>query len=241
MGKIDLINVTVAYADKKRKSENVIVLNNLSHTFEHGKFHVILGPSGCGKTTLLKTIIGLLDYEGTVNYDDQDYDLIPIKDKNIAYVSQNYTLYPRLTVFDNIAFPLKCLHINREQIINRVYELADALNLVPCLQRKIKDLSGGQQQRVAVARAIIKNPDIFIFDEPFSNLDPLLKKEEMNYLKTLMNMRSKTVLYVTHNLEEALFLGDIIHVMGEGIFLFSGTAKEYFESEHSSYNHWSQK
>lgn len=231
MAKLDLINVSVSYKGKRKKDPGITVINNLNCTFDDEKISVILGPSGCGKTTLLKTIIGLLPFEGTINCDDENFEDIYIKDKNISYVSQKYVLYPRLTVFDNIAFPLKNQKVSREEIIDRVTNIARKLNLIPCLFRKPKYLSGGQQQRVALAKALVKHPFLIFMDEPLSNVDPLIRKDELKYIKDMVKETRATLLYVTHNVEEAMSIGDVIFVMGEGKMIFKGTPKQFMNSK----------
>lgn len=159
MPKIECRNLTVMYQNR-RKKEVIKVLDDLSVNFESEKFSLILGPSGCGKTTLLRVIAGLERHVGAVLYNGIDSKVLEVQNKSLSYVSQNYVLYPNMTVFDNIAYPLRTIHTPREEIIQRVTILAETLNISHCLFRRPKDLSGGQKQRVAIARALIKNPQV---------------------------------------------------------------------------------
>ena len=223
MARIDLQNITVTY---RSKSDTVTALDRCSAAFEEGKFHVIVGYSGCGKTTLLKTIAGLLPYDGTLTFDGADVRRVSQQDRNLAYVSQQYTLYPRMTVFDNIAFPLKAKHMPCDEIIEEVRSIADRLQLTLCLTRKPKHLSGGQQQRVALARALVRRPSVCLLDEPFSNLDTRLRAEERQLVREVL--AGSTVLYVTHDVEEAMGLADTVTVMDEGKVTVQGTPSEVF-------------
>ena len=192
--------------------------------------NVILGKSGCGKTTFLRCLLGKMSYEGSILFDDMDVSSLPLEKRNIAYVSQEYGLYPHFTVFENIAFPLKLLGAPRKEIEERVNTIADELGLAPCLSRKPRYLSGGQQQRVAIARALVKDPEIVLFDEPLSNLDAPKRSEILVLLKKRFQNGHPTVVYVTHNYYEALNLADKIFVLDQGKFVFSGTPKETQEN-----------
>lgn len=230
MSLIKIKNLTYQY---KRNKNNIVVtaIDDLSCEFKDGAFNVIVGPSGCGKTTLLRIIASLLEhYEGEVLTDSVDIKKLSIKERNLAFVSQNYILYPHFTVFDNIAFPLKTMMIDREEIIRRVYKVAEEMNLMDCLPRKPRYLSGGQKQRVALARAIIKNADLYLFDEPLSNIDPLLRNEQRLFIKQIMANHHATVIYVTHDFKEALALADYLFVMDNGKIVISGEPMKVFES-----------
>lgn len=228
MPEITIEKLAIGYIEKK--FENV-VLENFSATFDNGKFNVILGESGCGKTTLLKTIIGFYDYEGTIYFDGADVKNIKVQDRNLAYVDQKYALYPHLTVFDNIAFPLKLMHAGRDEIIERVTSLAKRLGIEATLTRKPKVLSGGQLQRVAIARALIKRPNLLLLDEPLSNLDPVVAADIRKLLKELAIELGITVIYVTHSFENALSVGDKIFIIRDGKAKFAGTPEELLESK----------
>lgn len=229
MPKIECKNITVMYLNKKKK-EAIKALDDFSATFESEKFSLIIGQSGCGKTTLLRTIAGLEKYLGEVTYNDLDSKAIEIQKKELSYVSQNYVLYPHLTIFDNIAYPLKSMHISREEIIERVNAIAEKFELTHCLSRRPKQLSGGQQQRVAIARALIKNPQVCLFDEPFSNLDPETRLEERKFIKKALSNILCTVIFVTHNIEDAFSLADSIYVMQDGKLIEKNTPQNIIKS-----------
>lgn len=231
MARIVIKDLIVDYPGKKKKDPHVIVLNKLNAIFEDNSFNVIIGKSGCGKTTLLRTIIGLLPYEGDIEVDGNDFDLYTVAERNLAYVSQEFALYPHLTIFDNIAFPLKLNGASRVEIIDTVNSIAKELDLSHCLTRKPRHLSGGQQQRVALARAIAKSPSIYLFDEPLSNVDQASRIEERQYIKSTVKKYSATAIYVTHSLEEAWSIADKIFIMDEGRFVFEGTPDELLNSD----------
>lgn len=231
MPEIKIENLIVSYKNKK---EQTIVLNHLNATFESGKFSSIVGFSGCGKSSLLKAIVGLLPFEGTITFDGVDSNQILIQDRNIAYVSQNYALYPQMTIFDNIAFPLKLMKASREEIIERVYDIAKKLEIMPLLSRKPRQISGGQQQRVAIARALVKRPSVCLFDEPLSNLDNEMRMEARFLLKKVISSQNITILYVTHDFMEAMALSDEIFVLNNQKIEVHGKPKEVFEMENDT-------
>ena len=224
---IEIKNLTYQY----KKNGVVTAIDDLSCSFLDGAFNVIVGPSGCGKTTLLKVIASLLEpYEGEILTNSVDIRTLTIKERNLAFVSQEYILYPHLTVFNNIAFPLKALGANRDEIIRRVYEVAGEMELTDCLPRKPRYLSGGQKQRVALARAVIKNADLYLFDEPLSNIDYAMRSEQKALIKKVIHAHNKTAIYVTHDFKEALALADYLYVMDEGKIVISGKPLEVFDS-----------
>ncbi len=236
MPNIEIKNLTYQY---KRNKNNIVVtaIDDLSCTFVDCAFNVIVGSSGCGKTTLLKIIASLLEpYEGEVLTDDVDIRDLSIRERHLAFVSQEYVLYPHLTVFDNIAFPLKTIKTDREEIIRRVYEVAEEMNLMDCLPRKPRYLSGGQKQRVALARAVIKNADLYLFDEPLSNIDPIMRNEQRIFIKKTMQNHHKTVIYVTHDFKEAMALADYLFVMDNGKIVVSGQPLDVYNSGNSVVN-----
>ena len=232
MSKIIIRDLIVEYPGVKKKDPSTLVLNKLNAVFEDNSINVIIGKSGCGKTTLLQTIIGMLPYDGDIDVDGNDFDLYTIPERNLAYVSQDFALYPHLTVFDNIAFPLKLNGASRKEIIETVNKVAQELDLTYCLTRKPKHLSGGQQQRVALARAMVKSPSIYLFDEPLSNVDPSFRAEERHYIKSTIKKYGAVAIYVTHDLNEAWSLADKIFIMDEGKFVLEGTPEEIINSEH---------
>ena len=223
---IEIKNLTYQY----KKNGVVTAIDDLSCSFVDGAFNVIVGPSGCGKTTLLKLISCLLEpYEGEILTNSVDIKQLTIKERRMAFVSQEYVLYPHMTIFDNIAFPLRNMKAPSEEIKERVYAIAEELDLSMCLSRKPRHLSGGQQQRVALARALVKNPSICLLDEPLSNLDQATAFKAREIMKRCLNKRKVTVLYATHNISEATSLGDYIYAMDEGKIIFKGTPEEFME------------
>lgn len=227
---IEISHLSVIY-EKTRSNPSVIALDDLSMELETGKFNVIVGPSGCGKTTLLRAIAGLEKYKGDIIVDKIDYRNVDPSDRNIAFVYQNYNLYPHLTIFDNIAFPLKARGASKQEIIKIVDEVAEELDIKFLYTRKIKELSGGQQQRVALARAMVKRPDIYLFDEPLSNISSEFRDKERIMIKKTINKYQSTAIYVTHNIKEATALADLIFVLDNGRLVFKGTPKEVLKSD----------
>ena len=213
MAKIQLEHVEKYFDD-------VHVVKDLNLTIEDGSFTVLVGPSGCGKTTTLRLIAGLETItSGRIVIGDQDVTALEPKDRNIAMVFQNYALYPHMTVADNIAFGLMARKTPKDEIERRVNRAANMLGIEPLLERKPKQLSGGQQQRVAIGRAIVRNPNVFLFDEPLSNLDAKLRVEMRTELLKLHRELEATVVYVTHDQEEAMTMGDQIVVMEGGVII----------------------
>ena len=225
---IKIDNLSVSYPPKKHPTK---VLDGLSMEFKNGKVNVILGSSGSGKTTLVKSIIGLLDIDnGSIYFDDVEMNYISIKNRNIGYVDQNIRLYPHLSVFNNIAYPLTNTPASGEEIKQRVVEAADMMGIKHLLMRKPRQISLGQAQRVAIAKAIVKKPVLYIFDEPFSNLDEQLTLSLMVDLKQIFNKLEATVLFITHKKEEALLLGDYLYVMDNGNIVDQGNKEDILSS-----------
>jgi len=182
-----------------------------------GHYVVVLGPSGSGKTTLLRIIAGLERPDGgSVVLDGRDITNLPVWERDVGIVFQSYALYPHLTVFDNIAMPLKNKRLPKPEIKRRVEEIAAVLNIADQLNKYPHQLSGGQQQRVAIARALVKEPKVLLLDEPLSNLDARLRLEVRGFLKELQRRLRATVLHVTHDQEEAMALGDLLVVINNG-------------------------
>lgn len=222
-----------------------VVIENLEKTYPNGfkavhgidldikdgEFMVFVGPSGCAKSTTLRMIAGLEEISsGNISIGDRIINDVPPKDRGIAMVFQNYALYPHMTVFDNMAFSLKMKKIDKKEIKRRVEEAAEILELESVLNRKPKLLSGGQRQRVAVGRAIVRNPEVFLFDEPLSNLDAKLRVNMRVQLSELHQKLGTTMIYVTHDQVEAMTMGDRICVMNLGNIMQVDTPLNLYHS-----------
>lgn len=228
MARIEIRDLSVTYPTAK---EDIQAVRHFHATFESG-INVIVGYSGCGKTTLLRSILGLLPYEGQILFDDRDLFDIPTRERNFSYISQEYVLYPHMTVFDNIAFPLKAMGAQKDEVLRRVRHLAELTELTACLTRKPKHISGGQQQKVALARAFVKNPAVCLMDEPFSNVDAQARYQSRRQIRAMVEETGCMLLYVTHDFGEALALADKMYVMDEGNLVVCGTPEAIFESDH---------
>jgi multiple sugar transport system ATP-binding protein len=197
---------------------------------QHGEFMVLLGPSGCGKTTTLRMIAGLESISsGTLSIDGRVVNHVPAKDRDIAMVFQSYALYPHMSVADNLAFGLRRRSIDRAEIGRRVAAVADTLGLTGLLQRKPHALSGGQRQRVALGRAIVRDPKVFLFDEPLSNLDASLRVSTRGEISKLHRRLGATMIYVTHDQVEAMTLGQRICIMNGGRVVQVGPPLEVYK------------
>ena len=201
----------------KRYPGDVVAVQDADIEVGDREFMVLVGPSGCGKTTTLRMIAGLEEItEGEIVIGDRRVNRVPPKDRDIAMVFQNYAIYPHMTVYNNMAFGLKQRRVPRDEIRRRVAEAARILGIEDLLERRPKALSGGQRQRVAVGRAIVRDPAVFLFDEPLSNLDAKLRVEMRKELKLLHRRLKATIVYVTHDQTEAMTLGDRVCVMNAG-------------------------
>jgi multiple sugar transport system ATP-binding protein len=210
---------------------NVRAVRDVTLTVDDGEFIVLVGPSGCGKSTTLRMIAGLEEVSsGSISIGARDVTRLAPKDRDIAMVFQNYALYPHMSVFENMAFGLKLRKVPRAEIQKRVLETAKLLGIEALLERKPKALSGGQRQRVAVGRAIVREPAAFLFDEPLSNLDAKLRVETRAELKRLHQRLQTTSVYVTHDQEEAMTLGDRLVVMSDGLVQQVDTPLTVYES-----------
>ena len=197
-----------------------VAVDGISFEVNHGEFIILLGPSGCGKTTTLRCIAGLeTPDEGEIYIDDRVVNDLPPKDRDIAMVFQSYALYPHMTVYDNLAFPLKMRKYPKDEIRKRVMEVAKLLRIEELLDRKPRQLSGGQQQRVALGRALVRNPKVWLMDEPLSNLDAKLRVYMRAELKKLQKDLGITTIYVTHDQAEAMAMADKVAVMNKGKIL----------------------
>ena len=214
MPKITLDNINVDFSLNKKA---IHVLGGLSGVFQDSSVNVILGESGCGKTTLLRLLCGgISPVGGRIYFDDLDVTDLSIRDRNIALVNQNINLYPHLNVFKNLAFPLMHTLASGEEIKERVYEMAELLEISHLLTRKPKQISLGQAQRVAIGKALIKKPNVILFDEPFSNLDEPLRVKLRGDLKKILVHTKTTTVFVTHSVKEAMAIGDYVYIMGKG-------------------------
>ena len=183
-----------------------------------GEFLVLVGPSGCGKSTSLRMLAGLEPISsGKIYIGDRDVTHVPAKDRDIAMVFQNYALYPHMSVEENMAFALKIQKVSKDEIARRVKDAAALLDLTEYLERKPKALSGGQRQRVAMGRAIVREPEVFLMDEPLSNLDAKLRVQTRTQIAALQRRLGTTTLYVTHDQVEAMTMGDRVAVLKDGI------------------------
>ncbi len=214
----------------KRYSEEVIAVNDLNLEIEDGEFLVLVGPSGCGKTTALRCVAGLEDIsEGRLLIGERVVNDVAPKDRDIAMVFQSYALYPHMSVYDNLAFGLKLRKTPKDVIDKRVQEGAQLLGLDRFLDRKPKALSGGQRQRVALGRAIVREPQVFLMDEPLSNLDAKLRVQTRAEIARLHQRLGTTTIYVTHDQVEAMTMGDRIAVMRDGLLQQVGTPQELYD------------
>ena len=224
MAKVVFSNVT------KRFDAETVALQQFTLTIEDGEFMVLVGPSGCGKSTALRLLAGLEDLtEGEIRIDDQIVNQVSPQQRNIAMVFQNYALYPHMTVRDNLAFPLTMKRMPTSIIAEKVEQIAKLLDLSQLLARKPKQLSGGQRQRVAMGRALVRNPSVFLLDEPLSNLDAKLRAKIRADIALLQKRLNKTTLYVTHDQVEAMTLGDSVAVMNHGELQQVGTPEMLYK------------
>ena len=225
MSFLELKNITKIYPNGTK------AINETSLNIEHGEFMVFVGPSGCGKSTLLRMIAGLEDITGgEIDLDGKTINKIDPSERDIAMVFQNYALYPHMNVYKNLAYGLKNKGESKEEINKKVNDVAELLEIHEYLQRKPGQLSGGQRQRVAMGRAIVRNPKVFLFDEPLSNLDAQLRGQVRIEIKKLQRSMNVTSVFVTHDQVEAMTLGDRLAVINNGIIEQIGTPIEVYET-----------
>src|SRR5499427_4757914 len=212
-----------------KKFDEVHAVKDVNLDIRDKEFVVLVGPSGCGKTTTLRMVAGLEAItSGRILIDDKVINELPPMDRDIAMVFQNYALYPHMSVYDNMAFGLKMRKFDRADIARRVQEAAEILGIQELLKRKPRQLSGGQRQRVALGRAIVRHPQVFLFDEPLSNLDAKLRVQMRVELKKLHDRLGTTAIYVTHDQVEAMTLGDRVVVMKDGFVQQVGEPLELY-------------
>ena len=226
MSQIELKNIVKKYGD------GFLAVNDVSLDIKDGEFMILVGPSGCGKSTLLRMIVGLEDItSGDLNINGKRVNDLAPRDRNLAMVFQNYALYPHLTVFENIAFPLRLNKggLEEGQIREKVNKAAAMLELKEHLERKPGNLSGGQRQRVAMGRAIVRDADAFLFDEPLSNLDAKLRGQMRTEIARMQRGMGITTVYVTHDQTEAMTLGDRVAVLKKGILQQCASPRELYE------------
>ena len=230
MSFLELQNITKVYPNGTK------AVNETSLNVEKGEFVVFVGPSGCGKSTLLRMIAGLEDITaGEIVLDGSIINTIDPSERDVAMVFQNYALYPHMTVYNNMAYGLKNRGISKQEIEDKVNEVAKLLEIDPYLSRKPSMLSGGQRQRVAMGRAIVRNPKIFLFDEPLSNLDAKLRNQMRLEIKKLQRQMGVTSIFVTHDQTEAMTLGDRIIVINNGIVEQVGTPKDIYSNPNTKF------
>ncbi|MEV6242431.1 sn-glycerol-3-phosphate ABC transporter ATP-binding protein UgpC [Lentzea sp. NPDC051838] len=224
MAEVVLTGLGKAYADGTRAVED------LNLDIRDGEFLVLVGPSGCGKTTALRMIAGLENIsEGSIRIGERVVNDVPSRDRDVAMVFQSYALYPHLNVYDNIAFGLTLRKLPKQRIDERVREVAEALELAEHLDRKPRNLSGGQRQRVAMGRAIVRAPQVFLMDEPLSNLDAKLRVQMRAQIARVQRDLGVTTVYVTHDQTEAMTLGDRVAVMKRGVLQQVGPPQELYD------------
>ena len=230
MSFLELQNITKVYPNGTK------AVNETSLNIENGEFVVFVGPSGCGKSTLLRMIAGLEDITaGEIVLDENTINNVDPSERDVAMVFQNYALYPHMTVYNNMAYGLKNRGISKQEIEDKVNEVAKLLEIDQYLSRKPSMLSGGQRQRVAMGRAIVRNPKIFLFDEPLSNLDAKLRNQMRLEIKKLQRQMGVTSIFVTHDQTEAMTLGDRIVVINNGIVEQVGTPKDIYSKPNTKF------
>ena len=229
MEKINFEHVTVYFENTK---DNIVTaLDDISFSFVANKINVVVGYSGSGKSTLLKCLTGSLVYNGKILFDDTDIEPIPVQKRGLSYMDQNITLYPNANVYENIMFPLKAMKVEHDIADQMIKDIAAKLDISLLLTRKTKYLSMGQASRVYLARTLIKDSDIYLFDEISKNLDPVIAKEISLLVKNYLVENNKTGIYVTHNINEATAIADYIYVLNEGKLVGIYTPKEFVTSD----------
>lgn len=232
---MDYITFENYYCYYKVNKEYLTILEDLSFSIKKGELLVVVGATGVGKTTLLKSIVGLIkDISGDILINGKSIDKLDLRFENIAYVPQEVALYPNLTIYDNLAYPLKNMRTSYEEIDYRVKEIAKKFNISLFLTRKPKQLSGGQQQTVSLAKALIKNPHLLLLDEPFSNIDVQRKIDIVKNFRKMHDEGNFTTILVTHDIREALMIADRILILENGKIEQLDTPENIIKSNKSS-------
>lgn len=226
-----MASVSFEQATRRYPGSDRAALESLDLVVGDGEFMVLVGPSGCGKTTSLRMLAGLETLDsGRIRIGERDVTHLDPKDRDVAMVFQNYALYPHMTVAQNMGFALKVARIPKSEIRERVSAAAQMLDLQQYLERKPKDLSGGQRQRVAMGRAIVRRPQVFLMDEPLSNLDAKLRVQTRNQIAALQRQLGTTTVYVTHDQVEAMTMGDRVAVLRDGLLQQCATPRELYRN-----------
>ena len=226
----------VKFVNITKKFNETIAVDNISCSFEPGTLTTILGPSGCGKTTSLRLIAGLeRATQGSIFIDNEDVTLLPATDRDVSMVFQSYALFPHMSVVENVSYGLKMINAPKEEYIQKSFETLKLVGLENYENRMPSELSGGQQQRVAVARAIVLEPKVLLFDEPLSNLDAKLRRQVREDIRELQQKLEVTTIYVTHDQEEALAISDKVIVMNNAIIAQEGTPKDLYNNPKTSF------
>jgi len=226
----------VKFIDVTKKFNETIAVDNVSCSFEPGTLTTILGPSGCGKTTSLRLIAGLeRATQGSIFIDDEDVTLLPATDRDVSMVFQSYALFPHMSVVENVSYGLKMINVPKEEYIQKSFETLKLVGLKNYENRMPSELSGGQQQRVAVARAIVLEPKVLLFDEPLSNLDAKLRRQVREDIRELQQELDVTTIYVTHDQEEALAISDKVIVMNNAVIAQEGRPKDLYNNPKTTF------
>ena len=219
----------VKFENITKKFNETVAVDNVSCSFEAGTLTTLLGPSGCGKTTSLRIIAGLeRATSGKILIDNDDVTLLPATDRDVSMVFQSYALFPHMSVIENVSYGLKMIKVNKEEYIQKSLETLKLVNLDGYENRMPSELSGGQQQRVAVARAIVLEPKVLLFDEPLSNLDAKLRRQVREDIREIQQKLGVTTIYVTHDQEEALAISDKVIVMNNAVIAQEGSPKDLY-------------
>ena len=226
----------VKFIDVTKKFNETTAVDNISCSFEPGTLTTILGPSGCGKTTSLRLIAGLeRATQGNIFIDNEDVTLLPATDRDVSMVFQSYALFPHMSVVENVSYGLKMINVPKEEYIQKSFETLKLVGLENYENRMPSELSGGQQQRVAVARAIVLEPKVLLFDEPLSNLDAKLRRQVREDIRELQQELGVTTIYVTHDQEEALAISDKVIVMNNAVIAQEGRPKDLYNNPKTTF------